>query len=117
MNSVFIEGLEVHCVVGLLPFEREREQEIRIDAEMSVDFSAEAEADELGSSPDYAESCDLLAAHARSAKRRTLEALATDCCRILLGRWSAVKEVRVSVRKPAAHPDAKNCGVTCQMAR
>jgi len=117
MGEVFIEKLKVHCIVGLLPVERIQPQDLLIDVVMQCNFSQEIDLDQLVSSPDYAESCELIKAHLLDRQYRTLEALTYGVAQLLLQRWSSVEHVTVSAFKPAAHADALHCGVKTSIDR
>ena len=51
--TLMIEGIEVECIIGDLPEEREREQTLVVDAELEIPDRA-AETDALADTVDYA---------------------------------------------------------------
>ena len=117
MGEILIEALKVHCIVGLLPFEREEPQEIILDLQMECDINDVVQHDALQNSPDYALACDLLSEKIIKERYQTLEALAAGSARLLLERWPSVERIVFTVRKPAAHPSAQSCGVRLILSR
>ena len=97
-----LEGLEVDCVIGERPDERDRVQRLRVDAELEVDGRA-AETDDLADAADYA----VLAARIRAA-------LVAARCRLIERAAKVVHDVclscphvslaKVSVTKSGAVP-------------
>lgn len=119
-SIVTVELLKVRCIVGLLPKERVSEQELWIDLSMECEETGVAEHDRLEGfpeHPDYAFACDLLREHVVRRQFRTLETLARECTALLFQQWSAVQKVTFSVRKPGAHPAARNCGIRLTTTR
>lgn len=77
-----LSGLSVDCIIGDLPEERNREQRLRIDAELEVPFAA-ALSDDLRDTADYAALAGrirdaLVAARCRMIERAAKVAL--DAC-------------------------------------
>ena len=69
--KLWLNGLDVRCVIGERPDERDREQTLRVDIALDV-ADAVAESDELSDAVDYA----VLA-------RKVREALAAAQCRLI----------------------------------
>ncbi len=110
MDKIFINGLRARGIIGVYDWEREKPQEIVIHATLFADLEAAGKADDLGRSIDYAALAERLQAHAETARRFTVEALARDLVRICLEAPGVVKAV-VRVEKPAAVPFAQSVGV------
>jgi FolB domain-containing protein len=110
MDKIFIRGLRARGVIGVYDWEREKPQEIVMDVTLFADLEAAGESDDLGQSIDYSALAERLLAHAETAERLTVEALARDLARICLEAPGVVKAV-VRVEKPAAVPFAQSVGV------
>lgn len=110
MDKIFINGLRARGIIGVYGWEREKPQEIVIHATLFADLEAAGKADDLSRSIDYAALAERLQAHAETASRFTVEALARDLVRICLEAPGVVKAV-VRVEKPAAVPFAQSVGV------
>jgi 2-amino-4-hydroxy-6-hydroxymethyldihydropteridine diphosphokinase len=105
-----IERLTAFGIVGLHAWERERTQEIIIDASLRVDFARVAATDEVRHGVNYAEVSREMLHHAETIERHTVEALVLDLAGICLS-YPGVEEVVVSVAKPRADPRARLIGV------
>ncbi len=101
MDALFIENIQVPCIIGDLPQERERETVLRVDAEIRCDTRAAALADDLQYAVDYAAAARRIAAALREAKCRLLECAAEIAARECLAD-PRVESVRVRVRKAGA---------------
>ena len=76
-----IEGIEVECIIGDLPEEREREQTLVVDAELEIPDRA-AETDALADTVDYAAAAERVRAALKAAECRMIERAAKvvyDC--------------------------------------
>lgn len=116
MDWIFIEGLRVRAIIGVLDRERTLEQELRITARVAVTPRPPDAPDDLTGRVDYAALAEKLAAHARAAQRFTLEALAEDLAQICLREPGAL-QVRIRLEKPEAVEDAEAVGVEIERER
>lgn len=105
-----IERLTAFGIVGLHAWERERTQEIIIDASLRVDFTRMGLTDDVRHGVNYAEVSREMLLHAETIERHTVEALVLDLAGIGLS-YPGVEEVVVSVAKPRADPRARLIGV------
>ena len=101
MDFLEIENLQVRCVVGDTPEERQRESVLRVDVRMECQARAAAATDDLGYAVDYADVARRIAGALREAKCRLLERAAETAARECLSdpRVESVK-VRVSKASP-----------------
>jgi dihydroneopterin aldolase len=103
-----IRGLEIDCVVGVYPHERDTPQPLELDIELCLDTEAAARRERLRFSVDYAAITAQLAFLLESCRFRMLETAAHALCRYLLlppapGEQRAqVARVRLRLAKPAA---------------
>ena len=70
--TLMIEGIEVECIIGDLPEEREREQTLVVDAELEIPDRA-AETDALADTVDYAAAAERVRAALKAAECRMIE--------------------------------------------
>ncbi len=110
MDQVFIKDLLAHGIIGVNDWERLAPQDILINIVMFADLKAAGESDALGDSVDYQAVADKVRAHAETACRLTVEALAADLAKLCLEQTS-VQKVRVRVEKPGAVRSSKSVGV------
>lgn len=102
-GSLRIHQLQVSCVIGCLPEEREQEQTIHIDVEWGVELS---EKDRLEETTDYvvvAKRCEDVAVLGRY---HLIESLAKALMDSLVKDLS-LERVKLRVRKPSALPHAR----------
>ncbi len=116
MDKVFIKDLLVRGVIGIRDWEREVQQDILINVTVYTDTVLAAESDNINDCVDYSALAKKLQAHAETAKRLTVEALANDLARLCL-ETPLVKKVVVRVEKPGAVRFAKSVGVEVERKR
>ena len=97
-----LNGLDVDCVIGERPDERERPQRLRVDVELSVGDRA-AETDDLGDAVDYATLAEAIRAALTEAKCRLIER-AAKVVRDVCMSDPRVSAAHVSVTKMGAVP-------------
>lgn len=116
MDKVLIKDLLVRGIIGINDWEREHPQDILMNIEIEVDLSKAGASDNLEDSINYRTVAKRVIAHAETAKRFTVEALAEDLATICLDDPSA-QAVRVRVEKPGALRYAKSVGVEIERRR
>ncbi len=110
MDKTIIKDLVVRGIIGIENWEREKLQEILINIELFSDQSAAAQSDDIADCVNYRTVAKKVIAHAESAARQTVEALAADIAKISLAE-PHVQKVRVRVEKPGAVRFSKSVGV------
>lgn len=110
MDQVFIRDLSVRGIIGIHDWERQVRQEIIINLSLFGDFSKASESDQIEDCINYQSLAEKIAAHAESAQRFTVEALAADLADICLAEPN-VHKVRVRVEKPGAIQFTRSVGV------
>lgn len=108
MDWIRIRGLEVDCVVGVYPHERDVLQPLRLDAELGLDTEPAGRSERLTRSVDYAAISAQLAFLLKSCRFGMLETAAHSLCRYLLAppaageRRAPIARVRLTLEKPTA---------------
>ncbi len=116
MDKILIKDLLVRGIIGINDWERENPQDILINIEIEADLSEAGASDNIEDSINYRTLTKRVIAHAESANRLTVEALAADLAAICLEEPGAQK-VRVRVEKPGALRFAKSVGVEIERHR
>jgi FolB domain-containing protein len=116
MDKVFIKDLLVRGIIGIRDWEREKPQDILINVIVFTDISEAAKTDDIHHCVDYSALSKKLQAHAETAARLTVEALANDIAQICL-KENLVEKVIVKVEKPGAVRFAKSVGVEIERPR
>lgn len=116
MDKIFIKDLLVRGIIGIRDWERDVEQDILINVTVYTDTLRAAESDDIIDCVDYSALATKVQAHAKTAKRLTVEALANDLAKICL-EVLLVKKAVVRVEKPGAVRFAKSVGVEVERKR
>ena len=110
MDKIIISDLVARGILGVNDWEREKPQEIRINLVLFGDISKTARSDDISDGINYSTVARKVVAHAESAQRFTVEALAADLARLCL-KEPGVQKVRVRVEKPGAVRFSSSVGV------
>lgn len=116
MDKVIIKDLLVRGIIGVNDWERKRPQDILINLTLFTDTKRAGETDNLEDCVNYSTMSKKIQAHAESAGRLTVEALANDLAKICL-EDKGVQKVIVRVEKPGAVRFAGSVGVEIERSR
>lgn len=116
MDQIIIKDLSARGIIGVNDDEREKPQEILINVVLFTDIRKAGKSDDLRDSVNYRTVAKSVLALAETAKRLTVEALATDIARLCLDH-AGVEKVRVRVEKPGAVRFSKAVGVEIERTR
>lgn len=116
MDQIIIRDLVARGIIGLNSWEREKPQEILINITLFADLRKAGESDDLTDSVNYSIIAKKAIAHAETAKRLTVEALAADLAKLCL-EDANVEKVRVRVEKPGAVRFSRSVGVEIERGR
>jgi FolB domain-containing protein len=116
MDQVIIKDLSARGIIGINDWEREKPQEILINIVLFADLRKAGESDNIDDCVNYRTVAKKAQAHAESAGRLTVEALAADIAKICLGE-PGVEKVRVRVEKPGAVRFSGSVGVEIERSR
>ena len=116
MDKVFIKELRVRGILGIHDWERTTPREIVISVTLFCDTRKAAKSDDIADCVDYSATAKKIRAHAESAARMTVEALANDLAELCLEEPKVRKAV-VRVDKPGAVAEAASVGVEVERAR
>ena len=110
-----LNGLDVECIIGELPDERERVQTLSIDVALEIGDGA-AESDEIADTVDYAELAGRIRGELAKAKCRMIERAAKLVCDICLAD-PKVGAAEAKVTKSGAVPGLKSASATFRRRR
>ncbi len=116
MDKTFITRLVARGIIGIEEWERHKPQEILISIEMFGDQRPAARSDDIADCINYRTVAKKALAHAETAQRFTVEALAQDIADLCLAE-PGVEKVRVRVEKPGAVRFAESVGVEIERSR
>lgn len=116
MDKIFIKDLRVQGILGIHDWERVTPREIVINVTLYTDTRRAARTDDIADCVDYSALAKKIRAHAESAARMTVEALANDLAELCLEE-PRVRKIVVQVDKPGAVAEAASVGVEVERAR
>ena len=116
MDQVIIKNLLARGVIGVNDWERKRPQNILINLTLFTDTRRAARSDSIDDCVNYSTMSKKALAHAETANRETVEALANDLA-ILCLEEPRVTKVMVRVEKPGAVRFAESVGVEVERNR
>ena len=116
LDQIFITDLLARGIIGVNAEERQKPQEILINLVLFVDTHKAGASDNLEDSVNYRTIARRALAHAETAARQTVEALAADLARLCLEE-NGVEKVRVRVEKPGAVRFSRSVGVEIERER
>jgi len=98
--TIRIEELRFKTIIGLLDFEREREQTVIVDLEIDYDFLP-------GDFLDYAAIADTVTEHIRQKRYELLEEALLGLERVLHHTYPAIRRLKCRITKPHILPHAR----------
>jgi FolB domain-containing protein len=116
MDQVFIKDLVARGIIGINDWEREKPQEILINVIIYTDLTKAGASDDINDCINYRTIAKKVQAHAETAQRYTVEAMAADLASICL-ETQAVQKVCIRVEKPGASRFARSVGVEIERSR
>lgn len=116
-DRVFVQGLELYCVIGLQPWERQVMQKVRIDLQMATDCQPAAAADDPAVALDYRAVSKRVQQLVEGSTFQLVEALAETIANAILSEFPRAASVTVRVAKPGAVRFAEAVGVEIERSR
>ena len=110
MDRVFIEALEIDCVIGIYDWERKITQKVVLDIEMAFDNRVPAASDRIEDTLDYKAVSKRLIAFVGASSFELVETLAERCAEIIQ-REFGVSWLRLKLSKPGAVTGSRAVGV------
>ena len=110
MDKIFVQGLEVECVIGVWEWERQITQKLIIDLEMGWDIATAAKTDALADTLSYKDVAKRVSTFVIEAKANLVETLAGGIAALLQEEFS-VSWCRVRINKRGAVTGARDVGV------
>lgn len=101
-DTISVKGLSCEAIIGILPEERLRVQQLVIDISLRLDLEPTANAGDLDSSVDYARLADEVIFILQSGRFLLLESAAVALARFILRVYPRVTHVTLNLSKPEA---------------
>ena len=110
MDKIFVQGLEVECVIGVWEWERQITQKLIIDLEMGWDIRAAARSDALEDTLSYKDVAKRVNAFVVETQANLVETLAEGIAGLLQEEFG-VLWCQVRINKRGAVTGARDVGV------
>jgi FolB domain-containing protein len=102
MDVIRIHRLELDCIVGIRPPEREHQQRVRLDVGLHADVSQAGRTGRISLTADYDQAAHEVAALLSFRRYHLIEMAAEEVSAMLLGIHAGVQRVDVRIEKPGA---------------
>jgi dihydroneopterin aldolase len=102
MDWVKINGLELDCIVGIYPHERQTEQRVRLDLALQVDTKRAGRSGRIGHTVDYAVLAEHVIAMLHFRRYQLVEMAAEELCAMVLATQPEATAVELRIEKPGA---------------
>jgi dihydroneopterin aldolase len=116
VDTIFLRGLTVECIIGFIDWERRVKQTVVIDLEVPVDCRNASIRDEVEDTLDYKRVAKRVIAFVEASEFKLVETLAHRLALLLLEEFG-IPWIRLSVNKPGAISGSKDVGVTIERSR
>jgi len=117
IGTAGLQDLQVECIVGIHPHEREARQSVFFDIDLEYDFAPAASVDAIGDAVDYTRAASAVTELAERRGFQLIETMAEETAAMLLTQFPQVRRVRLEIRKPAAVPAAACAFVRVERVR
>jgi len=115
-DTVFVRGLEVECIIGLIDWERRIKQKVVIDLELPIDCARAAVSDDVVDTLDYMSVASLVREFVGQSQSKLVETMAHRLALLLLERFG-MEWIRLSINKPGAVRGSRDVGVSIERRR
>jgi FolB domain-containing protein len=102
VDHIFIEGLEVDCIVGVRPLERRRKQLVRLDLSLFIDLSVAGKTGRISDTLDYARIADEVGGLLRFREYQLIEVATEELAAMLFGVHAQLQALQIRLEKPEA---------------
>ena len=116
-DRVFVQGLELYCVIGLQPWERQVRQKVQIDLVMGTDCRPAAEGDDPSLALDYRAVSKRVQQLVEGSTFQLVETLADRIATAILTDFPRAVSITVRVAKPGAVRFAETVGAEIERSR
>lgn len=114
-DTIRVKNLLVRGIVGINDWEREKEQDVLVNLEITRDLAAAGASDEVDDTLNYRTLTKAVIAYVEGSSHYLVEALATEIARICIEHGA--ERARVRVEKPGALRFAESVGVEIERGR
>lgn len=110
MDKIIIKCLKVKSIIGTLPEERTKKQEIEFNIELDCDLAAAGASDNLHDTVNYQAVEEDVRAMAEASSFLLIERLAEEAAKVCL-KYELVRGVKLTLDKPGALKHSRSVAV------
>ncbi len=110
VDKIFLQALEVECIIGIFDWERKTPQKILIDLEFPANIRRAAKRDCIEDTIDYKRIAKRILAYVAASRFQLIETLAEKLAALLLKEFK-LTSLTLRISKPGAVRGSKNVGV------
>lgn len=115
-DIIFLENLEVECIIGIFDWEREQRQTVRIDLEMYTDIRKAASTDSIEDALNYKSVAKAIIKMVENSQYNLVETMAEEIAKICTEQFQ-IPRIKLRVSKPGAIRGSKDVGIMIQRSR
>lgn len=115
-DRIFLDELEVHCIIGVNDWERQVKQPVLISYEIPTDVRPAARTDDVDDAINYKSISKWMIDYTEDSSFELVETLADKLARGCLERFE-IEEIELTVEKPGAVRHSNSVGVTVQRSQ
>lgn len=116
-GKISLKDIRFNCIIGTLPYERETEQPVILNASIWLDFTLAARNEDLVHSIDYAQLSEDLQGFIRRSQFQLEETLVLETAKHILANYPKAMMAEVSICKPQAIPNCAGAESTIRVRR
>ena len=119
LDKIALSGMKFYGYHGCLTEERQQGQDFYVDVTLSLSLHHAGKSDELSNTVNYAAVFEIVKSVVEGQRFHLIEAIAERIADLILGRYSEVRAVEVTVHKPAAPipGDFQDAAITIRRAQ
>jgi dihydroneopterin aldolase len=116
MDTIFLSGLTVECIIGIWDWERKVKQKVVIDLEMTADIRRAAASDAIEDTLDYKKVSKRLLQFVGESQFQLVETLTDRIAQIVITEFG-VSKVKVRLNKQGALRGSRDVGILIERRR
>lgn len=113
MDTIYLHGLKIDCVIGIWDWERAIRQRVVLDLDLGVEIRRAAATDDIADTLNYKAVAKRVGEFVGASEFKLVETLAERVAEILLNEFK-LAWCRVRVNKPGAIRGARDVGVVIE---
>ena len=116
MDKIFIHALKTEAIIGIFDWERQVNQTVIVDIEISADIRKAALSDSIDDTLNYKRLAKRVLTFVEESKFHLVETLAEHIAMLILDDFG-IARVRISLSKPGAIRSSRDVGVVLERGR